>query len=73
MAGIAEQHLVGDAKEALHDIAEFTRLDLDTLDEDESSESAYMELLEFLRVAALLICEDLADGRNDDQTTQEAH
>jgi uncharacterized protein len=73
MAGIGEQHLVGDAKEALHDIAEFTRLDLDALDEDESSESDYMELQEFLRVAAMLIREDLMEGRNDDQPTQEAH
>jgi hypothetical protein len=73
LAGIAEQHLAGDAKEALHDISEFTRLDLDALEDDESSESAYMELQEFLRVAVMLIREDLADSRNDDQTTQEEH
>ncbi len=63
MAGVAEQQLVGDAKEALNDISEFTRLDLDTLDEGESNESAFMELQEFLRVATLLIREELASVR----------
>ncbi|MCU7842566.1 MAG: UPF0149 family protein [Candidatus Thiodiazotropha sp. (ex Monitilora ramsayi)] len=63
LAGISEQQLVGDAKEALNDISEFTRLDLDSLVDDESSENAYMELLEFLRVATLLIWEELAESR----------
>ena len=63
MAGVTEQQLVGDAKEALSDISEFTRLDLDTLAEDEGSESDYMELQEFLRVATLLIREELASAR----------
>ena len=60
MAGVTEQQLVGDAQEALHDISEFTRLDVDALEEGESDESAYMELQEFLRVATLLIKEELA-------------
>jgi uncharacterized protein YgfB (UPF0149 family) len=63
MAGITEQQLVGDAKEALQDIAEFTRLDLDALEEGDSDESAYMELHEFLRVATLLIREELVSAR----------
>lgn len=71
LAGIEEQQLVGDAREALHDISEFTRLDLEALEEDEASESALMELQEFLRVATMLIREDLTEGRNNDQTTQE--
>ncbi len=66
MAGVGEQELIGDAKEALRDIAEFTRLDLDSLEEGESSESAYMELQEFLRVATLLIREELASAREND-------
>lgn len=63
MAGITEQQLVGDAKEALSDISEFTRLDLDALEGGESDESAYMELQEFLRVATLLIKEELASAQ----------
>jgi uncharacterized protein YgfB (UPF0149 family) len=63
MAGVTEQQLVGDAKEALNDISEFTRLDLEALDEGESNESAFMELQEFLRVATLLIREELASAR----------
>jgi uncharacterized protein len=63
LAGISEQQLSGDAREALGDISEFTRLDLASLEEDETSESAYMELQEFLRVATLLIREELASSR----------
>jgi uncharacterized protein YgfB (UPF0149 family) len=63
MAGVTEKQLVGDAKEALGDISEFTRLDLDNLEVDENNESAYMELQEFLRVATLLIREELASAR----------
>ena len=73
LAGIEERHLVDDAREALHDISEFTRLDLDALEEDETSEVALMELQEFLRVATMLIREDLTESRNNDQTTQEEH
>jgi uncharacterized protein YgfB (UPF0149 family) len=69
LAGISEQHLVGDAKEALNDISEFTRMDLEAIDEDEAAETAYMELQEFLRVATLLIWEELAGGREDKKTT----
>jgi uncharacterized protein YgfB (UPF0149 family) len=63
MAGVTEQQLVGDAKEALKDISEFTRLDLDDLEEGDSNESAYMELQEFLRVATLLIREELVSAQ----------
>lgn len=63
MAGVSERQLVGDAKEALNDITEFTRLDLDALEEGENHEIAYMELQEFLRVAILLIREELVSAR----------
>lgn len=65
MAGVSELQLIGDAKEALSDISEFTRLDLDAVEEGESYEAAYMELQEFLRVATLLIREELATARED--------
>jgi uncharacterized protein YgfB (UPF0149 family) len=60
MGGVTERQLAGDAQEALHDISEFTRLDVEALEEGESDETAYMELQEFLRVATLLIREELA-------------
>lgn len=63
MGGISERQLVGDAKEALEDISAFTQLDLESVEEDESYESAYMELQEFLRVATLLIREELLSAR----------
>lgn len=63
LAGISERQFTGDAREALSDISEFTRLDLESLEEGETSESAYMELQEFLRVATLLIREELTSNR----------
>jgi uncharacterized protein len=66
LAGISEQQLATDAREALNDISEFTRLDVDSLEEGESSERAFVELSEFLRVATLLIREELSDIRQDD-------
>jgi uncharacterized protein len=69
LAGISEQQLAGDAKEALNDISEFTRLDLEAIEEDEGAETAYMELQEFLRVATLFIWEELAAGREENKPT----
>ncbi|MCU7918046.1 MAG: UPF0149 family protein [Candidatus Thiodiazotropha sp. (ex Epidulcina cf. delphinae)] len=66
MAGISEQQLVGDAKEALQDISHFTRLDYDSLDAGEATEQAYSELQEFLKVVTLLIWGDLAKNREND-------
>jgi uncharacterized protein len=59
MAGVSQKQLGEDASEALNDISEITRLDLDSLEDGEVNESAYMELQEFLRVATLLIREEL--------------
>lgn len=73
LAGIDERHLLGDAKETLHDISEFTRLDLDALEEDDDAASDLMELEEFLRVATMLIHEDLAENRDDDKSSGDEH
>ena len=64
LAGIDPHRLMGDANEALLDIAEFTRLDYENLASDEASETAYAELQEYLRVATLLIREELSSIRN---------
>jgi uncharacterized protein YgfB (UPF0149 family) len=44
-----------DANEILKDIAEFTKLDAETEDENEEDEVALMELTEYLRSAVLLL------------------
>jgi yecA family protein len=63
LAGIDETALQGDAKEAIRDISEFTRLDYEHVDADDANEGAYAELQEFLRVATLLIWQELTATR----------
>ena len=64
LAGIDRQALVGDANEAILDIAEFTKLDFENIESDEASESAYTEIQEYLRVSTMLIWEELSSMRN---------
>jgi uncharacterized protein YgfB (UPF0149 family) len=64
LAGIDPHALEGDAQEAILDIAEFTKLDYENISLDEASELAYAELQEYLRVATLLIREELSSLRN---------
>jgi uncharacterized protein YgfB (UPF0149 family) len=64
LAGVDYKRLTGEIKEALHDIAEFTKLDYQAIESDDASEAAYMQLHEFLRVAILLIWEDLSSIRD---------
>ena len=64
LSGIDPQALRGDANEALADIAEFTKLEYENISLDEASEAAYVELQEYLRVATLLIWEELSSIRN---------
>lgn len=63
LAGMSEQQLMGDAKEAIGDITEFTKLDHDSIDAGEEAELAYAELQEFIRVATLLIWQELSVKR----------
>ncbi len=63
MAGITDQQLDGDAREALQDISHFTRLDYESLESGEATEQAYAELQEFLKVVTLLIWGELVDVR----------
>ena len=63
LAGIDPHSLPGDAQEAILDISEFTKLDYENISLDEASEMAYMELREYIRVATLLIREELSSIR----------
>ena len=54
-----EQQLSDEAKEALEDIASFTRMDVDGIEASEEEEDALVEITEFLWVASMLIRETL--------------
>ena len=55
--------LPGEAGEIVRDFAEITRAGVDTGEEQESNESAYAELVEFVRVGVQLLFEELAAAR----------
>ena len=53
----------GEAGEIVRDFAEITRAGVDAQQGEESNESAYAELVEFVRVGVQLLFEDLAAAR----------
>jgi uncharacterized protein YgfB (UPF0149 family) len=55
--------LPGEAGEIVRDFAEITRAGVDARQGEESNESAYAELVEFVRVGVQLLFEDLAAAR----------
>lgn len=58
------ESLPGDAGEVVRDLAQIARVCADPEESDESGESAYAELVEFVRVGARLLFEDLAPYRD---------
>jgi uncharacterized protein YgfB (UPF0149 family) len=58
VAGLRQEDLSQEGREALADCADITRMDLDALGEGEENEEALSELQEFIRVAAMLIFEE---------------
>jgi hypothetical protein len=55
--------LPGDAAEVLRDMTEITHVDVDPADDPESSEAAYAELVEFVRVGVQLLYDQLEQLR----------
>jgi len=55
--------LPGDAGEVVRDLSEITRVGVDSGDDEESSESAYTELVEFVRVGVQLVFAELEPVR----------
>jgi uncharacterized protein YgfB (UPF0149 family) len=55
--------LPGDAGEIVRDFVEISRAGVDPEQDEESNESAYAELVEFVRVGAQLLFEELAAAR----------
>lgn len=60
LTGNSMEQLGEEAREGLTDLGEITKLDLDSLEEGEQQEVDLSEIVEFIRVAVLLIREDLA-------------
>jgi uncharacterized protein len=56
--------LPGDAGEIVRDIVEISRAGVDAGQDEESNESAYAELVEFVRVGVQLLFEELAAARS---------
>jgi uncharacterized protein YgfB (UPF0149 family) len=57
------RELSGDAGEIVRDLAEIARASVDRSDDEEVNESAFAELVEFVRVGAQLVHEELAEVR----------
>ncbi len=70
MVGAADEgELSSGANEALHDLTEITRMELDSLGESEEEEASLVELIEYVWVAATLIREELVSANTDTETT----
>jgi uncharacterized protein len=65
LAGVTENGLTGEVKEAIQDLSHFTQLDYGELETGEATEMAYVELQEFLKVVTLMMWEELADIRDE--------
>jgi len=58
-----EKRLSDLGQEALKDLTEITRMDIELVEESDENEAAFIELEEFLRVVVITIYEDLAAQR----------
>ncbi|MCP3868055.1 MAG: YecA family protein [Gammaproteobacteria bacterium] len=64
LAGISQDALQSEqTREALHDLAEITRMDLGVLGDDEDDEDALMQVSEYVWVAAMLVYHELDSNR----------
>jgi len=74
--GVNQVNLAGvsqDLREAIEDMVEIAKLDFE-VDEDEDAERAYFEILEYLRVSALLCFNELGQATgNPCKTTKTLH
>lgn len=58
LLGISEADLSPETREIFRDFTEITRMDLASLEDDEESEDALSEIIEFVWVAAMLVYEE---------------
>lgn len=64
LLSLSESELSGQGREILRDLTAITRMDLDELAESEENEQALAEVVEFVRVAAMLIHHERAVARS---------
>ena len=62
-AALRERLAAEPVADAIKDMLQITRATVDENDDEESNEESYAEIVEFLRVAAQLIYEELAEVR----------
>ncbi len=65
--------LPGDAGEIVRDLTEITRAGVDARQGEESNESAYAELVEFVRVGVQLLFEELSGARRPARSPAPLH
>jgi len=64
--------LTGEAGEVVRDLTEITKAGVDRSDPEESNESAYAELVEFVRVGVQLVFDELGSMRTVPSKTNDA-
>lgn len=72
LAGLERERLEAPGREAFDDLVELTRMDLDVVNEGDADEAALAEIIEFLRVAAMMIREETAKVLSDERDRQAA-
>lgn len=66
LAGIKDmERLPKDAREVLQDILQISKAGYDAEEDDEESESAYIEIIEYVRVGSLVIYSELNQPENE--------
>ncbi|MCF7990642.1 MAG: YecA family protein [Thiohalocapsa sp.] len=65
LARIETKALSAPTQEAIDDFMQLMRMDLDDLQDDEANEAALAEIIEFVRVAAMLVREDMVAKEKD--------
>lgn len=63
----------GDASEAIADLIEIAKMNFEEVISNEEDEVAYVELIEFVRMAVLLIFQEMRDKADDNTTTSNTH
>lgn len=58
LSGLDTARMPAQAREAFDDLLEVTRMDLNDLDDDESNEQAFSDVVEFIRIASILLYEE---------------
>jgi uncharacterized protein len=72
-SGLTEAGLTGDCRELVNDMEHISRVRPDADSTDEESESALMEITEYVRVGALSIYQELRGRRSTNGPSRELH